>query len=70
MRYSAGTGEYLNFLAADGYQLAEVEGIIVGERTADEVYQETLTTGGDTADDDGSDGSQDVPTDETDGEQE
>ena len=36
------------FLVANGYQLAEVERVIVGERTGDEVYDETLSSGEDT----------------------
>ena len=50
LRYSVGTGEYMAFLVANGYQLAEVERVIVGERTGDEVYDDTLSTG-DPADD-------------------
>jgi hypothetical protein len=42
------SGEYLTFLVANGYQLAEVERVIVGERTDDEVYDETLSAGEDT----------------------
>ena len=36
------------FLVANGYQLAEVERVIVGERTGDEVYDETLSSDQDT----------------------
>jgi ParB family chromosome partitioning protein len=42
------SAEYLAFLVANGYQLAEVERVIVGERTGDEVYDETLSTAEDT----------------------
>jgi ParB family chromosome partitioning protein len=51
-RYSVGTGEYMAFLVANGYQLAEVERVIVGERTGDEVYDGTLSTAEDTNDPD------------------
>jgi hypothetical protein len=40
------------FLVANGYQLAEVERVIVGERTGDEVYDGTLSTAEDTNDPD------------------
>ena len=49
--------DYLAFLVANGYQLAEVERVIVGERSSDEVYDETLSAAqaepntGDDADD-------------------
>lgn len=43
MRYSVGSADYLAFLDANGYELAEVERVIVGERSADEVYDETLS---------------------------
>ena len=46
--HSVRSGEYLAFLVANGYQLAEVERVIVGERTGDEVYDETLSSGEDT----------------------
>lgn len=69
-RYSVGTAEYLAFLVANGYQLAEVERVIVGERTGDEVYDETLSVGGDAADGEGGDGPEGEPADEPDGEQE
>jgi ParB family chromosome partitioning protein len=47
--HSVRSGEYLTFLVANGYQLAEVERVIVGERTGDEVYDdETLSAGEDT----------------------
>ncbi len=46
-RYSVGTGQYLAFLVANGYQLADVERVVVGERTSDEVYDETLSVGSD-----------------------
>ncbi len=36
--------DYLAFLVANGYQLAEVERVIVGERSSDEVYDETLSS--------------------------
>jgi ParB family chromosome partitioning protein len=45
---SVRSGEYLAFLVANGYQLAEVERVIVGERDGDEVYDETLSGGEDT----------------------
>lgn len=34
--------DYLRFLAANSYELTPVEQVIVGERTADEVYDESL----------------------------
>lgn len=34
--------DYLKFLAANSYELAEVEQVVVGERTADDVYDATL----------------------------
>ncbi|MEX3655067.1 ParB N-terminal domain-containing protein [Mycolicibacterium fortuitum] len=34
--------DYLRFLMANSYELAPVEQVIVGERTADEVYDDTL----------------------------
>lgn len=37
------SGDYLRFLAANGYTLSPVEDVIVGNRTADEVYDEYLT---------------------------
>ena len=46
--HSVRSGEYLAFLVANGYQLAEIERVIVGERTGDEVYDETLSSGEDT----------------------
>jgi ParB family chromosome partitioning protein len=46
--HSVRSGEYLAFLVANGYQLAEVERVIVGERTGEEVYDETLSAGEDT----------------------
>ena len=45
--HSVRPGEYLAFLAANGYQLAEVERVVVCERTGDEVYDETLSSGAD-----------------------
>jgi ParB family transcriptional regulator, chromosome partitioning protein len=42
------SADYLAFLVANGYQLAEVERVIVGERSGDEVYDETLSAGEDT----------------------
>jgi ParB family transcriptional regulator, chromosome partitioning protein len=45
---SVRSGEYLAFLVANGYQLAEVERVIVGERTGDDVYDETLSAAEDT----------------------
>ncbi|MDD4866629.1 MAG: ParB N-terminal domain-containing protein [Mycobacterium sp.] len=42
-RRGVGTGEYLAFLVANGYELADVERVITGERTGDEVYDETLS---------------------------
>jgi ParB family chromosome partitioning protein len=38
---SVRSAEYLAFLVANGYQLAEVERVIVGESTADHVYDRT-----------------------------
>ena len=46
--HSVRSGEYLAFLVANGYQLAGVERVIVGERTGDEAYDETLSAGEDT----------------------
>jgi len=40
--------DYLAFLVANGYQLAEVERVIVGDATSDEVYDETLSSAKDT----------------------
>ena len=37
------SGEYLTFLVANGYQLAEVERVIVGERNSEGVYSENCT---------------------------
>lgn len=37
------SGDYLRFLAANGYTLSPVEDVIIGNRTADEVYDEYLT---------------------------
>jgi ParB family chromosome partitioning protein len=45
-RYNVGTGDYLAFLQANGYQIAEVERVITGERTSDDLYKQTLTAGG------------------------
>jgi hypothetical protein len=62
------SGEYLTFLVANGYQLAEVERVIVGERTGDEVYDETLSAGEDTepeSDDTGGDTEPDTGEDHT-----
>jgi ParB family transcriptional regulator, chromosome partitioning protein len=36
------SADYLRFLTANGYELAEVERVIVGERTADQAYDDTL----------------------------
>lgn len=36
------SGDYLRFLAANGYTLSPVEDVIIGNRTADEVYDEYL----------------------------
>ncbi|WP_441964505.1 ParB/RepB/Spo0J family partition protein [Mycolicibacterium houstonense] len=47
MRYSVGSADYVAFLAENGYELSEVERIIVGERTEDEVYDETLAASAD-----------------------
>jgi ParB family transcriptional regulator, chromosome partitioning protein len=44
---SVRSGEYLAFLVANGDQLAEVERVVVCERTGDEVYDETLSSGAD-----------------------
>ena len=46
--HSLRSGEYLAFLVANGYQLAEVERVIVGERTGYEAYDGTLSAGEDT----------------------
>jgi ParB family chromosome partitioning protein len=45
---SVRSAEYLAFLVANGYQLAEVERVIVGERSGEEVYDETLSAGEET----------------------
>jgi ParB family transcriptional regulator, chromosome partitioning protein len=49
---SVRSSEYLAFLVANGYQLAEVERVIVGERNSDEVYDGTLSAAEDTNDPD------------------
>ncbi|MCV7200831.1 ParB N-terminal domain-containing protein [Mycolicibacterium peregrinum] len=36
--------DYLRFLVANSYELAPVEQVVVGERTADEVYDDSLQT--------------------------
>ncbi|PBA38795.1 nuclease [Mycobacterium avium] len=61
-RRGVGTTEYLAFLVANGYQLADVERVITGERTSDEVYDDTLSASEDKADD--SDGPDPQPEDE------
>lgn len=61
-RRGVGTTEYLAFLVANGYQLADVERVITGERTSDEVYDDTLAASEDTADN--SDGPEPQPEDE------
>jgi ParB family transcriptional regulator, chromosome partitioning protein len=69
--HSVRSGEYLAFLVANGYQLAEVERVIVGERTGDDVHDETLSAGEDTepeSDDTGQDTKPDTG-DDTDNEQ-
>jgi ParB family transcriptional regulator, chromosome partitioning protein len=51
-RFGGGSGygnsvratDYLSFLAANGYQLADVERVIIGELSADDVYEGTLST--------------------------
>jgi ParB family chromosome partitioning protein len=48
---SVRSGEYLAFLVANGYQLAGVERVIVGERTGDEVYEDTDAEADDTVED-------------------
>ncbi len=68
-RRGVGTGEYLAFLVANGYELADVERVIAGERTGDEVYDETLSSPDDDHTDD-SDGPEAEPAVETEGEQE
>jgi hypothetical protein len=45
---SVRSSDYLAFLVANGYQLAEVERVIVGERSGDEVYDDTLSAAQDT----------------------
>jgi len=42
LRYSVGTAEYIAFLAANGYELSDIERVITGERTADDLYEQTL----------------------------
>lgn len=64
--HRASIGEYLTFLAAHGYQLADVERIMVEERTSDDVYDETLSVTV-VADDDDSDGTESEPAAEPDG---
>lgn len=44
LRYSVGTAEYIAFLAANGYELSDIERVITGERTADDLYEQTLAT--------------------------
>lgn len=60
--HSVRSGEYLAFLVANGYQLAEVERVIVGERSGDEVYDETLSSDQDT-DPESDDGVEDTEPD-------
>ncbi|MDQ2626864.1 MAG: ParB N-terminal domain-containing protein [Actinomycetota bacterium] len=43
--YLVRSRDYLAFLVEQGYELADVERIITGERSADEVYDETLADG-------------------------
>ena len=52
--YGGGVGraDYLALLVASGYQLADVERVVIGERSADEVYDATLTGGTDEPADD------------------
>lgn len=45
------SADYLKFLAANGYVLSEVEKIIVGEATADDVYDRTLAVDDDSGED-------------------
>jgi ParB family chromosome partitioning protein len=53
-RSGIGASQYLTFLADNGYPLADIERVISGERNADEVYDETLSTADDaTGDPDG-----------------
>lgn len=53
--HSVRSAEYLAFLVDNGYQLAEVERVIVGERSGDEVYDETLSSAQGTDDETGDD---------------
>lgn len=41
---SVTSGDYLRYLAANGYTLSPVEEIITGQRSADEVYDEYMST--------------------------
>lgn len=67
MQYSLGSSDYLAFLDANGYELSEVERVIVGERTSDEVYDEILSA---SAEADASDSLEDDATEATDSDQE
>lgn len=62
--HSVRSAEYLAFLASNSYQLAEVERVIVGERSSDEVYDETLSAGTD-ADPESDDTGEDTEADDT-----
>jgi ParB family transcriptional regulator, chromosome partitioning protein len=44
--HSVTSGDYLRFLAANGYPLSAVETVVTGGRTADEVYDEYQAQGG------------------------
>jgi len=48
--------DYLRFLVANSYELTPVEQVIAGERTADEVYDESLQADGAEAEDQGEPG--------------
>jgi ParB family chromosome partitioning protein len=40
------SGEYLKFLAEQGYTLAPVEEVITGDKTADSVYDDLVSADG------------------------
>jgi len=44
--HSVTSGDYLRFLAANGYALSRVEEVVTGARTADEAYDEYVAESG------------------------
>ena len=47
LRYNVGRDEYLVFLIAQGYEPADVERVITGQSSAEELYEATLSEAGD-----------------------